>query len=319
MPLVINLKAETGLVDRSKTTTLFYKDIKDYKPFSKEEEVEWFTKLKNAKENMKRYENSTDKASYVKACKDYNKIRDYIILCNQRLIIAAAKNYSTTDTLTDYIDEINFGLIEAIDKYDVTHSKGAKFASYAMWYIIRAINTYKYGDEEMVQKSNLYKTFHVMSKAKNKFMQENEREPTTDELLEILNEVYGKDIKDKNDLLDLNYASIDTDSTDDDDNYSGGDIVNYNRTSASYNDYEKAETNEFNAKLISSLLTVLSPREQQIIKMRFGLYEDKGLHREYELNEIADVIGLTSERVRQLEVNALKTLREEYEKRISKL
>ena len=317
MPLVINLKAETGLVDRSENTTRFYKDIKNYKPFDKDEEIEWFTKLKEAKDNMKRLEKSVDRKSYVRACRDYEKIREHIILCNQRLIIAAAKNYSTTGTLTDYIDEINFGLIEAIDKYDV--SKGVKFASYAMWYIIRAINTYKYGDEEMVQKSNLYKTFHVMSKAKNKFMQENEREPTTDELLEILNDVYGKDIKDKNDLLDLNYASIDVDSTDDDDNYSGGDMVNYNRTSASYNDYEKTETNEFNTKLISSLLTVLNPREKQIIQMRFGLYDDNGLHREYELNEIASVIGLTSERVRQLELEAMKTLREEYARRISEL
>ena len=317
MPLVINLKAETGLVDRSENTTRFYKDIKDYKPFDKEEEIEWFTKLKEAKDNMKRLEKSVDRKSYARASRDYEKIREHIILCNQRLIIAAAKNYSTTDTLTDYIDEINFGLIEAIDKYDVT--KGVKFASYAMWYIIRAINAYKYGDEEMVQKSNLYKTFHVMSKAKNKFMQENEREPTTDELLEILNDVYGKDIKDKNDLLDLNYASIDTDSSDDDDNYSGGDMVNYNRASASYNDYEKTETNEFNTKLISSLLTVLNPREKQIIQMRFGLYDDNGLHREYELNEIASVIGLTSERVRQLELEAMKTLREEYARRISEL
>ena len=317
MPLVINLKTETGLVDRSENTTRFYKDIKDYKPFDKDEEIEWFTKLKEAKDNMKRLEKSVDRKSYARACRDYEKIREHIILCNQRLIIAAAKNYSTTGTLTDYIDEINFGLIEAIDKYDV--SKGVKFASYAMWYIIRAINAYKYGDEEMVQKSNLYKTFHVMSKAKNKFMQENEREPTTDELLEILNDAYGKDIKDKNDLLDLNYASIDTDSSDDDDNYSGGDMVNYNRASASYNDYEKTETNEFNTKLISSLLTVLNPREKQIIQMRFGLYDDNGLHREYELNEIAEDIGLTSERVRQLELEAMKTLREEYARRISEL
>ena len=317
MGFVINLKAETGLVDRSENTTRFYKDIKDYKPFDKDEEVEWFTKLKEAKNEMIRLEKTNNRGLYAKACREYEEIREHIILCNQRLVISAAKNYSTTDTLTDYINEINFGLVEAIDKYDVT--KGVKFASYAMWYIIRAINSFKYGDAEMVQKSNFYKTFHVMSKAKNKFMQENEREPTTDELLEILNSVYGKDIKDKNDLLDVNYSSIDMDSSDDEDNYSGGDVIAYNRSSASYNGYEKVESDEFNSKLISSLLTVLSPREKQIIQMRFGLYDDNGLHREYELNEIAETIGLTSERVRQLELSAMKTLREEYERRISKL
>lgn len=314
MGYVINLKADTGLVDRSENTTRFYKDIKDYKPFEKDEEVLWFTKLKEARDKKEKLEKSCDKRSYAQACREYDKIREHIILCNQRLVISAAKNYSTTDTLTDYINEINFGLCEAIDKYDVT--KGVKFASYAMWYIIRAINAYKYGDCEMVQKTNLYKTFHVMAKARNKFIQDNEREPSTDELLEILNKVYGKDIKDKNDLLDVNYSSIDAESTDEDDNYTGTDIAIYNRASASYNSYEKTETKEFNSNLISSLLTALKPRERTIIKMRFGLCDDDGLHREYELNEIAEKLGLTSERIRQLELSAMDALKKEYKKRI---
>ena len=315
MSLVINLKADTGLVDRNESTTRFFRDTKDYKPFTRDEEIVWFTKLGEAKERMKKCEE--DKISFARASREYNEIREHIVLCNQRLIIAAAKNYSTTETLTDYISEINFGLMEAIEKYDVT--KGVKFASYAMWYILRAINVYKYGTSQMVQKPNLYKTFHVISKAKNKFMQENEREPTTSELLEILNEIYSKDIKDKNDLLDINYSSIDTDMSDDEDNYCGGDVTKYNKASASYNDYEATEKSDFDKKLISSLLTALPSREKQIIEMRFGLYDDNGLHREYELREIAEAIGLTPERVRQLETNAMKTLREEYAKRIAKL
>ena len=310
MGYVINLKAETGLVDRTLNTTRFYKDIKDYKPFTKEEEIKWFTKLKEARERMEKAKSANDNGGYTKAKNEYEKTREYIVWRNQRLVIAAAKNFSTTDTLTDYINEINFDLIEAVDKYDV--SKGVKFASYAMWYIIRAINTFKYGDAEMVKKSNSYKTFHVVSKARNKFMQEYEREPTTDELLEILNEEYNKKIKDKNDLLDVNYSSIDLDTSSDDDNYNRGEVANYNRRSASYNEYEKTSSNEFNTALISSLLDILPPRERQIIEMRFGLYDDNGLHREYELNEIAEALNLTSERVRQLELESIKMLRSEY-------
>lgn len=316
MGFVINLKAETGLVDRSENTTRFYKDIKDYKPFTKEDEIKWFTRLQEAREKKNKLEKSSDKKGYSDACREYDEIRNHIILCNQRLVISAAKNYSTTDTLTDYINEVNFGLIEAIEKYDI--SKGVKFASYAMWYIIRAINEYKYGDAEMVQKSNLYKTFHVMSKAKNNFIQKNEREPNTEELLEIMNNVYGKNIRDTNDLIDVNYASIDADSTDDEDNYTGNDISAYNRTSASYNDYEKIENNEFNVNLISSLLSILTPREREIIKMRFGLCEYDGFRREYELQEIAEKLGLTTERIRQLEGSAMKALKNEYKKRIGK-
>ena len=200
MGLVINLKADTGLVDRSANTTRFYKDIRNYKPFTKEEEIEWFTKLKVARENMQSFKDTKSK-SYKDAERNYDSIKQYIMLCNQRLVISAAKNYSTTDNLIDYVDEINIGLSKAIEKFDVT--KGIKFATYAMWYFLLSINTYKYFVSDMVKKSNNYKTFHVISKAKNDFMQEFEREPTTDELFELVTTKYNKDIVDKNDLLDI--------------------------------------------------------------------------------------------------------------------
>lgn len=298
MGFVINLKADTGLVDRSENTTRFYKDIKDFETFDREDEVKWFTLMKEGTPEERKH------------------AREYIINCNQRLVVAAAKNYANTENLTDYINEANFGLMEAVDKFDV--SRGTKFASYAMWFILRAINIYKYDTSQAIKKTNYSKTFHVISKARNKFMQENERNPSDDELLEIVNEVYGKDIKDKNDLLDTHMASIDVE-TDDDDTLVFGDITDFNRASASYNEYEEESTNDYNSALVDSLLEILKPREREIIKMRFGLYEDNGLRREYELNEIAEKIGLTPERVRQLEASALQQLREEYGSRLSSI
>lgn len=296
MAFVINLKAETGLVDRSENTTRFYKDIKDFETFTREDEVKWFTLMKEG------------------TTKEKKMAREHIINCNQRLVVAAAKNYATTETLTDYINEANFGLMEAVDKFDI--SRGTKFASYAMWFILRAINAYKYGISQPIKKTNYSKTFHVISKARNKFMQENERVPTDDELFDIVNEVYCKDIKDKNDLLDTYMTSIDTDM-DDEDNTSFGDITDYNRASASYNEYEAKSTDDYNSKLVDSLLEILKPREKEIIKMRFGLCDDNGLKREYEISEIADKIGITTERVRQLEASALEELRKEYGNRIN--
>ena len=298
MGFVINLKADTGLVDRSENTTRFYKDIKDFETFDREDEVKWFTLMKEGTPEERKH------------------AREYIINCNQRLVVAAAKNYANTENLTDYINEANFGLMEAVDKFDV--SRGTKFASYAMWFILRAINIYKYDTSQAIKKTNYSKTFHVISKARNKFMQENERNPSDDELLEIVNEMYGKDIKDKNDLLDTRMASIDVE-TDDDDTLVFGDITDFNRASASYNEYEEESTNDYNSALVDSLLEILKPREREIIKMRFGLYEDNGLRREYELNEIAEKIGLTPERVRQLEASALQQLREEYGSRLSSI
>lgn len=299
MGLVINLKADTGLVDRSENTTRFLKEIKDYPTFTREEEIFWFHRLHHGTEEERKF------------------ARDYIMICNQRMVVAAAKKWASTDTLMDYVDEANFGLNEAIDCFDV--SVGTKFASYAMWYILRAINNYNNGDKQLVRKTNMSKTFHVISKATNDFLQEFERTPTADELLEIINEKYNKDIINKNDLIPTHYASIDIDDVNDSENYQKGDMADFNRASAAYNECESHANDEFNKALVSSLLDKLSPRKKEIIKMRFGLYEDNGLKREYEREEVGQKLGLTAERVRQLESEAMDDMKKEYISRASKL
>jgi len=300
MSLVINLKADTGLVDRSENTTRFLKDVKDFPTLTREEEIEWFTKYKHGTKEEKEI------------------ARDYIMLCNQRMIIAAAKKWAKTDTLMDYVNEANFGLLEAMDRFDTTHN--VKFASYAMWFIKRAINKYICGDLQVVKRPNYSKTFHVLSKATNDFLQKNERTPSPDELFDIVTVKYGKDIKDKNDILDLKVSYVDESANDEDESPNYGDVAAYNRASASYNEYEEKEEEEFNKKVVSSLLSKLSPRKQQIIKMRFGMYEgDNGLRREYEREEIGQIIGLTSERVRQLELEAMDEMKAEYLRKIKKL
>lgn len=300
MGYVINLKADTGLVDRTENTIRFLKDVKDYPTLTKEEAIEWFKKYKYG-----------DK-------KESDMARDYLMLCNQRLVLAAAKKWAKTDSYMDYVNEANFGLLEAIERFDIT--KDVKFSTYAMWFIKRAINKYICGDLQVVKRPNFSKTFHVISKATNDFLQINERTPSPEELFNIVTSKYGKDIRDKNDILDLKVSYVDESSNDDDESPNYGDMAAYNRVSASYNDYEEEETNEFNKKLVSSLLGKLSPRKQQIIKMRFGMYEeDNGLRREYEREEIGQILGLTSERVRQLELSAMEEIKAEYIKLMGKL
>ena len=85
MSLVINLKADTGLVDRSENTTRFLKDVKDFPTLTREEEIEWFTKYKHGTKEEKEI------------------ARDYIMLCNQRMIIAAAKKWAKTDTICKWL------------------------------------------------------------------------------------------------------------------------------------------------------------------------------------------------------------------------
>jgi RNA polymerase primary sigma factor len=301
MSLVINLKAETGLVDRSENTTRFYEDIKKFPTLTKEDEDKWFGVLKNGNPEEKDF------------------AREYIWLCNQRLVIAAAKKWATTDTLTDYINEANIGLAEAIDKFEL--NKGTKFCTYAMWFIKRAINNYNNDVAPIVRRTNLSKTFHVVSKVTNDFIQKYERFPTADELKESINKKYKKkDIKDKNDLLDIHITRMDDVGGDaDDTNANFSDLMDYNRISSSVNEYETTSTNDYNKKMVYSLLSVLTPREQKLIKMRFGLIEINGIKREFELIEVAEELGITPERVRQLETSILLKLRKEYGNRINDL
>lgn len=301
MPKVINLKADTGLVCRTDNTIRFYNDIKKYEVFSLEDERKWFTMYKEGNEEEKAY------------------ARDMIIACNQRLVVAVAKKYADTDSLLDYVNEINFGLIEAIENFDV--NRGVRFNSFCIYYMKRAVNDYNNKVAPMVRKTNQTKTFSIISKATNKFIQENERNPSTDELMDIVNNEYGINIKDKADLIDMKLSRIDDvegDSYDNTDRNYGG-LYEYNRASSSLNAYAETEKNEYDTKLLSSLLSILSPREKQLIEMRFGLYELNGYKREFEFNEIADEMGLTKERVRQMEKNILERLQKEYAKRLSKL
>lgn len=288
MKYIINIKADSNNVNRSENTSRFYKDIRKYKPMNKEEEIEWFTLLKKGTPAQQQH------------------AREHIIKCNQRLLISAAKNYATTDNLTDYINEANFGLIEAIERFDV--SKGIKFASYAMWFILRSINRFKYDTLQMVKKTNYSKTFHIMSKARSLFYQEHERYPSDDELLQLINTHYGKQIKDKADLVDMKIAHIDVQSNEESEAISYSDISDFNRTSASYNEYEKNVYEEFNDTLLHQLLSKLTDREKEIIMLRYGLIEDNGLKYEHDLADIANKLGITSERVRQLCIEALRKM-----------
>ena len=297
MALVINLKADTNLVDRSENTTRFYKDLHNYKPFTPEEEIEWFRKMKYAKTEEERLE-----------------IRNHIVKCNQRLVLAAAKNWSNTDNFMDYTNEANIGLIKAVEAFDYT--RGVRFASFAMWYLKRSMNECL-AQDQIVKRTNYSKTFHVISKAVNSFIQKNERTPTSDELMEAINDKYKKGIKDKNDLLNLQMTRIDYDN-DEESNYQYGNVSDFNRASASYNTCLLNENEEYNREFIASLFDVLTPREQEIIKMHFGFSSD-GVVNGYQIDDIAERLGLTKERIRQIEKGALKKMKEKLHEQMNKL
>lgn len=315
MSLVINLKStETSIVTRNENTTRFYKDIRKFNVMTREEETSWFSMLSEAKRaaaKAKEAGNVKEQEEMENLAKD---IKDLIVNSNQRLCVSAAKNWANGDNLLDYVNEANISLMTAVDKFD--HTRGVKFASYALWFIKRDIEAFRNGTLPIVRRTNNAKTWSVMSKINNEFLQKNERLPSQDELLELVNEKLNCGIKDKSDLTEMHVTMVDDYSGDSDDNGFNPDVADFNRASASLNDYEAKAEDEFNKTLVSSLLNELEPRERKLIEMRFGLVEINGIKRECGLVEVANELNLTPERVRQLESAILKKLFTIYEKRL---
>ena len=287
--MVVNLKSPTtDYFERTETLTRYYEDIRKYDVMSEEKEVEMFNLFKNGNKQEQEY------------------ARNFIINANQRFVVAMAKRFATNENILDLISEGNIGLIEAMKDFDIT--KGNKFITFAVWYVRRAINNYCINYGNLVKKTNLSKTYHVIAQATNKFIQTEYRQPTLEELLEIVNKEHKADIKSIEDIIDTKISSIDEGFNSEDDDAVFGEMSLYNSYSSSFNEYEKISNDDFNNKLISSMLGKLPEREKTIIKMVFGI----GYYREYELQEIAEELGLTTERVRQIKNSVLKEIKEKY-------
>ena len=288
----IDLKSSSGIVGRSENTNRFYRDIVRYQTLTPEEEYDLFNKLRHG------------------TPKERKRAKEQLVNCNQRFVVGCAKKWATESTLMDYVNEGNFGLMEAIDTFDET--LGFKFSTYAVHYIKRALVNYQQQTSNMVRPSNFSKTQLVKSKAINKFTQKHEREPTETELMEFMNKSVKRKILDTRDLADVRYTYIDAEGLNGDDSssYDAG-IDDYNKRSASANQFEVTERQAHNKELIKSLIHKLSKKEQRVLTLRYGI--DNGIDNvktELGQGEIADIMGLTQERVRQIENEAVKKLQE---------
>lgn len=288
--MVVNLKTpNSDYFERTETLVRYYEDIRKYDVLTNEEELELFEMIKNGDKFEKQV------------------AKEKLIKCNQRFVVAVAKRYATNDNILDLINEGNIGLIEALEKFKT--DKGVRFITWAVWFIRRAINLYCINYGNLVRKTNLSQTYHVVSQATNKFIQSEYRQPTLEELAELLKNEHDIDIKKLDDIINVKFTSIDEGfNSNDDDGNNIGEMNVFNECSASFNDYEKTSNDDFNNKLISNMLLKLPKRERDIITLYFGI----GYDREYELQEISQKLGLTTERVRQLKNDIFEKLKINY-------
>ena len=218
---------------------------------------------------------------------------------NLRFVVSVAKQYQNQGlSLPDLINEGNVGLIKAAEKFDET--RGFKFISYAVWWIRQSILQAISEQSRIVRMPLNQVGFQSkLAKAVVNFEQANERRPSVQELADILETDEGK----VREALGTNGKKVSVDAPfQDDDSNSLIDIMTDEDAPTTDNNMER----ESLSKDLEAALSTLSEREQQVLKMLFGI----GCN-EMTAEEVANSLSLTRERVRQIKERALRRLRDD--------
>ena len=309
----INVKTTNNYFERTETLVKYYHEVLDYDVVDATREKELFTLLNEGKRNLEKAKAAGDKELARKYEKEVKGIRDFIINSNLRFVISVARIYATNNNLLDIIDEGNVGLVKAVDSFDVT--LGNRFQTHAIHLIRQQINIYRQNDGLMIRKNNESKTYHIIRNMTNKFMQEFQREPSSEELKDYINEHYpNANIKDSADVINISMSSIDEPIESDDSASNVSNITLYNTYSSSSNDYERQSELEHVKMLVDTLLKDLSERDRDVMKMYFGIGQEHNASVPVKI--IAKRIGMTPERIRQIVKDSKDKIKNAYSGKI---
>lgn len=263
---------------------IYFKEIRNYSSLTRDEEITLFARIARG-----------DKSAETIV---FNKMA--------KLAVAVAKTYTgNPDLLEDLIQEANMGVLTAIKKFDP--ALGYRFSSYARWWMKANITAFL--NSIGIVHANNPKIPDLVKKIRREFFSLNGRDITEYELLDKIEEM-GEVVNDINTLLGVSVTRIDS-FVDSDEDITMGECGEFAERTSSKNGYEVQMEEESLSNDIIKLLSKLTPREQMIIRMKFGFvtgYEMdyKGIAEMWN-KESGD--NLTVERVRQIVVAALKKMK----------
>ena len=298
----LDLDDDLSNIDTDDTIGLYLKEVSRVPLLTADEEVELAQRIEKgrlAREELARVNVTPERRQELrKMIEDSWEARDHLITANSRLVISVAKKYMGRGVpFLDLIQEGNIGLIRATKKFD--YRRGHKFSTYATWWIRQAV-TRAIADQGRTIRVPVHMGDQInkLLRYQHQLTQKLGRDPTVEELAAELD----VPVKKVENMIQVARRPLSLETpTDDEEDSVLGDFIEDDEAPA------PADSATYNLlkEHLQVILNDLPPREVRILQLRYGLLDGQA----YTLEEVGNKMGVTRERVRQIEAQALSRLR----------
>jgi len=293
---------DLDLIDIDDSISLYLKEIGRVPLLTADEEVSLAKRMERGRDARQKLtlgaDDPNERDRLLLAVKDGQAAQEHLIKANSRLVVSVAKKYVGRGVpFLDLIQEGNIGLIRAVKKFD--YRRGYKFSTYATWWIRQAV-TRAIADQGRTIRVpvHMYEQINRLTRTSRQLVQELGRDPTTDEIAERL----GVPPRKVEQIIRVSQRplSLEMPVGEEEDSYLGDFIEDAEADSPT-----DSASQTMLRQVIDEIFESLTPREVRILQLRFGLVDGYS----YTLEEVGKKFGVTRERIRQIEAQALGRLR----------